>query len=67
MDISIIIVSYNTCDLTIKCLQSIYKETTNIDFEITVVDNASTDGSAKAIAEIFPKVQLIVCEENRGF
>jgi len=66
-DLSVIIVSYNTRDLTIKCLQSLYSETSGISFETIVVDNASTDNSACDVAKEFPQVRLIALKENRGF
>jgi GT2 family glycosyltransferase len=67
VDVTIIIVSFNTCDLTSQCLKSVYQETTAATFEIIVVDNASTDGSAKMVAEQFPQVRLIENRDNRGF
>jgi len=60
--ISIIIVSFNTKALLKKCLDSIKG-----NHEIIVVDNASTDGSAKMVKENFPKVKLIVNKKNLGF
>lgn len=67
-DVSIIVVSYNTRDMTLECLRSIFRETRLIDFEIIVIDNASTDGSADAIAAEFGKrVQLFASPENLGF
>ena len=45
MDVSIIIVNYNTKKMTEECIDSIFQHTKNIKFEIIVVDNASTDGS----------------------
>jgi N-acetylglucosaminyl-diphospho-decaprenol L-rhamnosyltransferase len=65
MDLSIIIVSYNTADLIASCLNSIL--TTNIGKEIFVVDNASNDGIAKVVRDGFPLVHLVVNQENRGF
>jgi GT2 family glycosyltransferase len=59
MDVSIIIVSYNTRDLTIQCLDSIFKQTKNIEFEVIV--------SKHAIKERFPQVLLIENNENTGF
>ena len=53
MDVSIIIVNYNTKDLTKKCIESVIKYTTNILYEIILVDNASMDGSK----ELFEKEQ----------
>jgi hypothetical protein len=49
IDLSIIIVSYNTASLLKSCIESIVKNTKDITYEIIVVDNASTDGSAEAV------------------
>lgn len=67
MDVSILIISYNTRDLTIACLQSVYAQTAGLAFEVIVVDNASTDGSPDAIAEQFPQARLLRPPENLGF
>lgn len=67
MDVSIIIVNYNTRELTIQCLRSIYEQTTGLEFEVIVVDNASTDNSCTSIKTNFPNVFLIESDENLGF
>ena len=66
-DISIIIISYNTREMTLACLHSVYEQTKDISFELIVVDNDSKDNSAQAIAENFPEVTLIASKENLGF
>ena len=66
MDISVIIVSYNTADLIGPCLTSVLDQT-GVDKEIFIVDNASPDGSAALINKAFPAIHLIANEENRGF
>ncbi len=66
-DVSIIIVSYNTRELTLACLRSVYAQTEKLRFEIILVDNASTDGSADAIANELSDVRLIRSEKNLGF
>lgn len=62
---SILIVSFNTRDLTRKCLESVRKwESAS---EIIVVDNASHDGSAEMIQNEFPEVRLLKLSQNIGF
>lgn len=65
-EMSVIIISYNTREMTLACVESVYRETCT-PFEIIVVDNASSDGSAQAIAEQFPDVVLIAEQTNHGF
>lgn len=66
-DVSIIIVNWNVKNYLRKCLNSIYSETKRLSFEIIVVDNASTDGSAEMLGKEFPQVILIKNDENVGF
>lgn len=67
MDVSIIIVNYNTKNLTKDCINSIYEQTAGLEFEIIVSDNNSKDGSIEMIKESFPNVILIENNENLGF
>lgn len=67
VDISFIIVNWNTRSILINCLNSIYKTVTDIDSEIYVVDNNSTDGSQEAVKNGFPDVMLIENNTNTGF
>jgi GT2 family glycosyltransferase len=67
MDISIIIVSWNTRDLLRDCLRSIVEQMGELSFEIFVIDNASTDGSVDMVRAEFPCVRLIANDQNRGF
>ena len=67
MKVSIIIVNYNTKELTKQCLQSVFEKTQDIDFEVIVVDNASHDGSQKMLKEEFTNVRLVENPENIGF
>ena len=67
MDLSVLIISYNTRELTLACLESVYAQTRGIDFEVIVLDNASADGSADAIAARFPQVKLFALRQNFGF
>jgi GT2 family glycosyltransferase len=66
-DISIIVVSYNTREMTLACLRSIGEQTRDTPYELIVVDNDSSDGSAEAIAAELPDVQLIRLAQNIGF
>jgi N-acetylglucosaminyl-diphospho-decaprenol L-rhamnosyltransferase len=67
LDLGIVIVSYNTCDLLRTCLRSVYASQGDLDLEICVVDNASSDGSAEMVAAEFTQAQLIVNAENVGY
>ncbi len=67
MELSIIIVSYNTKEILKKCLQLLYNDIGNINTEILIIDNASHDGSPDMIEQDFPNVRLIRCEKNYGF
>ena len=67
MDVSIIIVNYNTCDVTRSCLKSVFEHTKDIDFEVIVSDNGSKDDSVKMIKQEFPQVILIENNANLGF
>lgn len=66
-DVSIIIVSFNTCHVLKECLQTLMKETHSIRHEVIVIDNASKDGSAEMVTQEFPHVQLICSPTNLGF
>ena len=67
MKLSIVIVNWNTVDLTKQTLESVFKETTAFDYEVLVVDNNSADNSVEMIKKDFPQVKLIVNPDNRGF
>ncbi len=66
-DLTLIIVNYNTKELTADCLDSVYRTVKGISFEIFVVDNASNDGSADFIRSRYPQVSLIANNKNLGF
>lgn len=65
--LSILVVSYNTREITLKALGSVYAHPPSVPFELRVLDNASSDGSAEAIAAAFPQVLLTASEHNHGF
>lgn len=69
MDLSIIIVSFNTSQLLENCLNSIYTNTKKADlnFEVIVVDNVSTDNTREMLKSKFPMVRTILNRENVGF
>lgn len=67
MDISFIIVSWNAKDYLDKCVASIKKDIKNLQYEIIVVDNNSSDGSQELIKKTYPDVILIEKKENLGF
>lgn len=67
MDVSIIIVNYNTKQLLADCLDTVYAKTQDVEFEVIVVDNASSDSSEEYICTQFPLVHWINSGGNLGF
>ncbi len=67
MDVSVIIVNWNTRDVLRDCLLSVYDQTSEIEYEVIVIDNASIDDSVSMVRAEFPQVYLIENSENRGF
>ncbi|MFN8522725.1 MAG: glycosyltransferase family 2 protein [Chloroflexota bacterium] len=71
LDVSVVVVSYNTRDILARCLASIERAIAagagRLSAEVFVVDNASADGSARMVAERFPGFTLIASERNEGF
>ncbi|MBW2332724.1 MAG: glycosyltransferase [Deltaproteobacteria bacterium] len=67
MDISIIVVSFNTKGLLLDCLASIFKTIKGMSFEVWVVDNNSTDGTVEAIRERYFDINIIQNTKNLGF
>ena len=65
-DVSVSIVNWNTRDELCLCLRTVLAQT-GVDFDVTVVDNASSDGSAEMVAAEFPQTRLIVNKRNLGF
>jgi len=66
LDLGIVIVNYNVRDLLRDCLESVYASQGEFVFEVCVVDNGSTDGSADMVEAEFPQARLIRAE-NRGY
>ena len=67
MDISVIVVSFNTKGLLLCCLASIFETIKGMSFEVWAVDNNSTDGTVEAIGEKYPAINLIKNTTNLGF
>jgi len=67
MDVSIIIVNWNTKGLLRDCLESVYGHAVDVNYEVIVIDNASSDGSADMVRDNFKQAVLIENKENRGF
>lgn len=67
VDLTILIVSFNTRDLLRACLRSIYEQTSALRFEVLIFDNASSDHSIDMVRAEFPDVFVIASEENLGF
>lgn len=67
LDISVIIVSWNIRDILDEALASIKQQTTGVQYEVIVVDNASHDGTVEMIQQKHPDVICIANKENRGF
>lgn len=67
MDLSFIIVNWNTKDLLKPCIKSIYQTVRDHAFEVWVVDNGSVDGSVEMLRQTFPEVNIIENRKNTGF
>lgn len=67
MDVSIIIVNWNTRPLLERCLSSVQAGVDGVAAQVLVVDNGSRDGSADLVAAGFPEVELVRNQGNAGF
>src|SRR5450432_1580696 len=67
MDLSIIFVNWNSLNYLRECVPSIYQHTTDLSFEIIVVDNASPEGHIEELQQEFPDVRVIKSDVNLGF
>ncbi|MBI1826306.1 MAG: glycosyltransferase family 2 protein [Planctomycetes bacterium] len=67
IDVSVVIVSWNTRDVLRDCLQSIREKAGRVTCEVIVIDNNSADGSADMVAAEFPDFRLIRNRSNGGF
>ncbi|ANY19426.1 N-acetylglucosaminyl-diphospho-decaprenol L-rhamnosyltransferase [Tsuneonella dongtanensis] len=66
-EVTVVIVSYNTRDLTLRAIETLLAHAGDVRIEVIVWDNASSDGSAEAIKARFPNVELMESHENLGF
>jgi GT2 family glycosyltransferase len=66
LDLSVVIVNWNTRDYLASCLTSIRESLSGPDTQVVVVDNASAHGSAQMVRERFPGARLVANTENRG-
>ncbi len=67
MDLSIVIVNYNTCEHLNNCLKSLYSFITGLDFEVIIVDNNSPDRSIELLPKVFPEAKFFFRNINDGF
>ncbi len=67
VDLSIVVVSFNTLEMTRECLTSVYQHLEGLTAQVIVVDNNSSDGSSAMVQNEFPSAELIVNADNRGF
>lgn len=67
VDLSVMVASYNTCELLRDCLQSVYDSTHDITFEVIVTDDCSSDDSVQMVRECFPKVILVQNPANMRY
>jgi GT2 family glycosyltransferase len=67
MELSIIILNYNTFNLTCNCIASIKQKVQDVDYEIVLVDNASVECNPQLFKEKFPFINLVISPTNTGF
>ncbi len=67
MDVSVIIINYNTFELTCQCIQSVIEKTNLVQYEIVLVDNGSTEQKPEDFITRFPKINLVKSKKNLGF
>ncbi|HEY5824262.1 MAG TPA: glycosyltransferase family 2 protein [Cyclobacteriaceae bacterium] len=67
MDVSVIIINYNTFALTSACIKSVIDKTVGIEYEIILIDNNSTETDPEQFLKLFPEIVLIRSPHNSGF
>ena len=69
-ELSLVVLSWNTREITVACLESILANPPSVPWELIIIDNASSDGSGEAIKErfgSFPEVKIVLNDANLGF
>ena len=66
-ELTVIIVSYNTRELTLAAVRTLLENSPGLAMRVVVWDNASVDGSAAAVAAAFPQIEVVASSENLGF
>jgi GT2 family glycosyltransferase len=67
MDVSVVIVNWNSRDYLKSCLASLFAQTKSVDLEVVVIDSASFDGCEPMLREHYPQVRFIQSVDNLGF
>ena len=67
LDLAIVVLNWNTCDLLRDCLRSVYGSEGELSYRVCVVDNASIDGSAEMVSTAYPQVLLVRSPVNVGY
>lgn len=67
MEVSIVIVNYNTFELTCNCIRSVLNNTTDLKYELILVDNGSNECDPKQFKLLFPSIKLVPSGVNLGF
>lgn len=67
MDLSIVVINWNSAEYIRKCLASLFENTEGIDFEVIVIDNGSFDSCGQIVRSEFPNVRFFQSSENLGF
>src|SRR5687768_13251358 len=67
MQLSIIIVNWNSREYLRKCLETVFAQIQGIEFEVIVIDSASYDGCGEMLSELYPRAAFIQSSENLGF
>ena len=67
LDLSVIVVTWNVKDLVLTCIQCVFERKGELEVEVILVDNGSSDGTLQAVRDSFPLVRIVQNDENLGF